>query len=126
MNNTAKLVALEALYAQLPKIECQRKCQACCGPIMMTRLESKRLPEIELDKVPLKFGVGFYTRTPSETLICPLLKNGECSVYERRPAICRLWGLTEELRCPWGCEPDVRWTDVRAKAWLDAVQRIGV
>ena len=126
MNNTAKLAALEALYSMLPKIECQRKCQECCGPIMMTRLEAKRLPELVCDKVPLKFGVGFYTRTPSTTLVCPLLKNGGCSVYSRRPAICRLWGLTDELRCPFGCEPDVRWDDVKAKAWLDEVQRIGV
>jgi Fe-S-cluster containining protein len=126
VNNTAKLAALEALYAMLPKIECQRKCQDYCGPIMMTRLEAKRLPELICDKVPLKFGVGFHTRTPSKTLICPLLKEGACSVYSRRPAICRLWGLTDELRCPFGCEPDERWDDVRAKAWLDAVRRIGL
>lgn len=126
MNNTAKLAALDALYSQLPKIECQRKCHECCGPIMMTRLEARRLPEIKWDSVPLKIGIGFFPSRATTTLVCPLLKNGECSVYNRRPAICRLWGLTEELRCPFGCEPDVRWPDAKAKAWLDEVQRIGV
>ena len=92
----------------------------------MTRLEAKRLPELVCDKEPLKFGMGFYTRVSIKTHICPLLKDGACSVYDRRPAICRLWGLTEELRCPFGCEPEERWTDKRAKEWLDAVQRLGV
>jgi len=126
VNNTAKIAALEALYAMLPNIVCQRKCQDCCGPIMMTRLEARRLPEMRFDKEPLKLGMGFYTRVPSKTLICPLLKDGACSAYSRRPAICRLWGLTEKLRCPFGCEPDERWTDERAKEWLDAVQRLGI
>lgn len=117
---------MEALYAQLPKIECQRKCQECCGPVMMTRLEARRLLEVKCDTVPLKIGMGFFPRRSTNALVCPLLKNGECSVYSRRPAICRLWGLTEELRCPFGCEPDVRWADVKAKQWLDAVQRIGL
>lgn len=125
MNNTAKLAALEALYALLPKIDCQRKCQQFCGPIMMTRLEARRLPEVKFDTVPLKLGMGFYPRTSNTTLMCPMLKDGGCSVYSIRPAICRLWGLTEELRCPFGCEPTERWTDARAKQWLDEVQRIG-
>ncbi len=126
MNNTAKLIALEALYAQLPKIECQRKCQECCGPIAMTRLEAKRLPELAFDRLPSDAGISFISRTATDTLVCPLLKRGECSVYARRPAICRLWGLTEKLRCPHGCEPVPRWTDAQAHAWLDAVQRIGL
>lgn len=126
MNNTAKLAALEALYALLPKIECQRKCQECCGPIMMTRLEAKRLPELDCDMVPLNIGMGFLSRAPTKNLVCPLLKDGACSVYERRPAICRLWGLTEKLRCPFGCEPVPRWTDEQAGEWLNAVQRMGL
>jgi len=126
VTNTAKLAALESLYAMLPKIVCQRKCQDCCGPIMMTRLEARRLPELKCDTVPLKIGVGYFSRTSTKTLMCPLLKNGGCSVYSRRPAICRLWGLTEKLRCPFGCEPDERWTEERAHKWLDEVQRIGL
>lgn len=29
-------------------------------------------------------------------------------VYTQRPYICRLWGTTEVLKCPQGCEP-TRW-----------------
>lgn len=127
MNNTAKLAALESLYAQLPKIECQRKCQECCGPIVMTRLEARRLPELQFDRMPMRTGLpGFahVSRVP-DTLTCPLLKDGACSAYDRRPAICRLWGLTEKLRCPFGCEPSPRWTERQAYEWLLAVSTIG-
>lgn len=132
MNNTAKIAALESLYAQLPKIECQRKCQECCGPIVMTRLEARRLPELSFDRMPMRTeggpplpGMGFVSRTP-ETLTCPMLKDGVCSVYDLRPAICRLWGLTEKLRCPFGCEPSPRWTEKQAYEWLLSVCKIGI
>lgn len=132
MNNTAKLAALEVLYAQLPKIECQRKCHESCGPIVMTRLEARRLPELSFEKMMMKHksgpplqGIGFLSIVPA-SLTCPLLKNGACAAYDRRPAICRLWGLTEKLRCPFGCEPSVRWTEQQAYEWIAAVSKIGV
>lgn len=37
---------------------------------------------------------------------CGYLSEGKCSVYDVRPAICRLFGSTEKLPCIHGCEPD--------------------
>lgn len=131
MNNTAKLAALQALYAQLPTIQCQQKCHDYCGPVPMTRLEARRIPEMTFDTMKLGHSIGsipgrgFICRVTND-LKCSALKDGKCSVYERRPAICRLWGLTDELRCPFGCEPSVRWTEQQAYEWLRQVAVIGL
>ncbi|HXJ92624.1 MAG TPA: hypothetical protein VMT20_07045 [Terriglobia bacterium] len=37
--------------------------------------------------------------------------------------ICRLWGLEESMRCPYGCEP--RLTETQAIAFLREAVRIG-
>lgn len=42
-----------------------------------------------------------------ETWKCNMLsKTGYCTVYSVRPLICRIWGATEKLPCPFGCEPE--------------------
>lgn len=43
------------------------------------------------------------------TYHCPFLENGRCTIYSERPAICRLWGASEALRCPYGCKPEEGW-----------------
>jgi len=91
----AAAAALEALYALLPGIECQRLCHSACGPIVMSALEADRIAST----------AG--RREAAEDLVCPYLEreSGLCGVYPLRPLICRLWGVTESLRCQWGCEP---------------------
>lgn len=45
---------------------------------------------------------------PSDTMDCPLLtSDGKCSIYEHRPAICRIWGVVKDMQCEHGCVPDV-------------------
>jgi hypothetical protein len=46
VNDTAKIKALDALYATLPRLDCQKKCSECCGPVTMTRLEAKRINQV--------------------------------------------------------------------------------
>lgn len=29
----------------------------------------------------------------------------KCTIYSHRPTICRLYGLSEKLKCPFGCIP---------------------
>ncbi len=37
---------------------------------------------------------------------CPALNaQRRCSVYDRRPMICRIWGASKMLVCVWGCKP---------------------
>jgi Fe-S-cluster containining protein len=112
---------LERLYATLPKINCRRLCQECCGPINMTELELRRLSEqfpalpsfarempIALSSGQVVSERGFATDCHQ----CPMLKDGACSVYPIRPMICRLWGLVQSMRCPHGCTPE-RWVSPR-------------
>lgn len=116
----AGLDALDALYATLPRIECKRLCQECCGPVFMERLEWDRIGE----------RLGRYPRPTAEQaagLECPMLDaDGGCGVYDIRPAICRLWGLVDGplTRCPHGCEPE-RWlTEAEGYEFLGRVAEI--
>lgn len=105
---------LDALYAELPTLQCQQKCQESCGPVFMSRLEWERICS--------RLGEE---RQGTADLRCPMLKDGGCEVYSTRPAICRLWGLVEKMRCPWGCVPERFLTDEEAHAWLERVVGAG-
>lgn len=109
--------ALEALYARLPRIVCQRQCQEACGPVLMSRLEWIRV---------LRSPAGRRTLRGADALTCPMLRHGGCAVYAVRPLICRLYGLVEDprMRCPFGCLPE-RWVTMdEAQALLEEAQTI--
>lgn len=93
---------LDALYAELPTIECKGKCWDACGPIFMSKYEWRRIlrhPRLKGKPEP---------RMRSD-FSCPLLTNNRCMVYRHRPMICRLWGIVESLPCPWDCKPEPRY-----------------
>lgn len=118
MSQNEKLAKLKALYARIPKLRCQRKCQACCSNIGMSFFEHGLLTDsvgivpvpMSLSKLATEGGaiIGETLSMGKEVRICPFLKNGTCSVYELRPFICRMWGATWMTRCPHGCKPE-RW-----------------
>lgn len=110
---TAALAALDTLYAQLPRLECQRKCQGTCGVIIFSRLEWQRILNTTRQKAQGK-----------RDCVCPYLKRGQCSIHTRRPAICRLYGLTESMRCPWGCIPEYWLSEEEGDAFLNVVERV--
>lgn len=85
---------LDALYTELPKLECAGRCSRSCGPIGMSRVEWQRMCKTAGEE------------RKATTLTCPLLEDDRCSVYAVRPMICRLWGLVITMPCPWGCIPD--------------------
>jgi uncharacterized protein len=88
---------LDDIYAQLPTVECQGRCQSSCDSVKMTEPERARILERHGRTVP----DGMFGER-----LCPALSPfGRCSVYADRPFICRLWGLTPQLRCPHGCRP---------------------
>lgn len=108
--------AMDKVYDKLPAIHCQRKCQASCGPILMSRLEWQRI----------KRKMGYRPKAKSLLEVCPMLNqnSGSCRVYSIRPMICRLWGLVEKMACPWGCEPE-RWvTDKEAAELLHEIETL--
>ena len=106
--------ALEQLYAQLPPMQCQGKCQASCTPIVFSRLEGERIRQA-VGSVPLA----------DSRLTCLMLRDGRCSIYRLRPLLCRTWGLTPTIRCPHGCEPE-RWlTEAEFHELIERVMAIG-
>lgn len=90
--------ALEALYAELPQMRCEGLCSDSCYSLAQTPLEQELVRErtgVELDLVQVP-----PTACPALTML------NRCGVYEVRPMICRLWGMTPGLRCQYGCEPE--------------------
>lgn len=89
----------DALYAQIPHVDCKGLCVDACGVIEATDAERERLPGLPLaDDAQARYERdGHYH--------CPLLVAGLCSVYERRPLVCRLYGAVDlpVLVCPFGC-----------------------
>ena len=112
MNNTERLQRIREIYVRIPKVNCQGKCQESCGPIAMTRLERKQLPDA-IDQI-------------SPDLRCPLLtQDGKCSVYDNRPLVCRLWGVVKDMPCIFGCTPERILTESEEREILKEINELG-
>ena len=100
-----KAAALQAVYAQVPAIECRGQCWDSCGPIELTRTERRRIAAgsgVEIaDRLPLHLPGG--GEVACAALTFPLRR---CGVYELRPLICRLWGVLDGMPCTYGCVPE--------------------
>jgi Fe-S-cluster containining protein len=105
---------LDALYAEMPTLDCKGKCAESCGPIVMSRVEWARLTET----------VGYEPKGTAD-LTCPLLDGERCSVYAIRPTICRLWGMVEAMPCEWGCQPSRILTNREGFAFLERAGELG-
>ncbi len=98
--------AVESLYAKLPEVSCKGLCQDACGPVFMT--------PFEMDRIVARIG---HRPVPSSE-VCPLLgKDGRCSEYDLRPAVCRIYGATPGLTCPHGCGPEKPLEPKAAMEW---------
>ena len=83
------------LRAAIPTFACIPGCHDCCGPVMASEWEMKRLPA-PVRKFSCKTSTG---------LDCPYLSLSSCMVYDERPLICRVYGTTPSLPCPRGQRP---------------------
>lgn len=97
---------LDALYAQLPPLDCQGLCADSCGPIPAGTAERQRMERAAGRRLEAP-----EVLTPVDGVLevcheCSMLKDGRCAVYDARPMICRLWGLVEDMPCPYGCAPE--------------------
>lgn len=91
----------EDLEKRVDSLHCKGLCQECCGPIPFPKRLRDEYPGMNLPGNPFRV---YLKAVRLNGYDCPFLKEGKCSIYEKRPAICHLWGNTEELQCPHGCE----------------------
>lgn len=114
--------ALTDLYATLPDIACKGLCARSCGPIMA------EIPEADAcgaDYALIQLGAHVVAAFSFDRKHrCNLLKNGRCTAYDHRPAVCRLWGVVEDMPCMYGCEPDRYLTRSEGQAFLRAVRDV--
>lgn len=102
---------IRRIYKRIPNIQCQRKCHSFCCRVVLSEAEREYFENAT--------GFGFDGANKERIFLdlldmangklsaeCPYLKNRLCSVYKNRPAICRLWGVSEGLPCPHGCKPE--------------------
>ena len=92
--------AHKRLYKRLPDMICKEGCTDCCGPVPFSKWEADNA------KAPYVESYG---------LNCIHIFDGKCSIYENRPFMCRLYGTTENLKCPHGCQPSYQITEELAQ-----------
>ena len=106
---------LDALYASLPKLDCQGYCHESCGPIGMSVRERTRILE--------RSGP---VRCDKHASCSMLTADRRCGVYEIRPMVCRLWGIVRSMPCPYGCRPEGGFLSDKAGLYfLAEADRIG-
>ena len=134
MNNTQRLAKIEDLLKDLPKFTCVEGCDICCGPVSGTRLEWQRILKVSGRKEKeiqneAKKSVAKYEETgQSAHLKCPLLKpGGGCSVYEVRPATCRLFGVVEHelMTCPVAGVAEGKISNEKSLQILAEIEKLG-
>lgn len=108
--------SIEAVWAEIPDVDCRGLCEAYCGPVDCSMVERRLLKEhgVRLKVLPV-LTVGIGAAEP-----CIALEDGRCTVYDVRPTICRLWGAVDVdgMRCEHGCRPERYLTDVEARQLL--------
>ena len=112
---------LQQLYDRVPVIDCKGACRTTCTVIEMSDRERERIAERGVDIPPL-------TRAPSFTHPKPcaaLGAFGQCTVHDVRPMISRIWGVTEDLPCVYGCTPAEYLSTAEAMELLGEASRVG-
>jgi Fe-S-cluster containining protein len=90
--------ALRALWDALPAIQCKGLCDDSCTAIDMSPLEHDLVREA---------GVDIPKHAVTKDQRCVALGTfNRCRVYESRPTVCRVFGLTRSLYCGHGCVPE--------------------
>lgn len=105
--------ALRAIYADLPTVDCVGECWPTCGPVypeavfqaerrILARLVGRRKQQ---GPALLLFSARVGREVPACEFLDPIDKR--CTIYEKRPLVCRLWGAADEawrdFHCKHGC-----------------------
>ena len=91
---------IQAVYDQVPDVECQGKCTQACGPIGFSQAEADQWVDQGI------IAPRTIHHPVHGALTCDKLSTeGRCTIYKDRPLICRLFGAVKRLKCPHGCRP---------------------
>lgn len=113
--------ALDAIYAELPTVQCQGRCAGACGPILLTDAEARRL-QLTAHRKPKTLPMAATSQDGAAAERCIYLTPADrCAAYAVRPLICRVWGVISSLSCPFGCVPTEWLDDLR---FLRIAQRV--
>lgn len=100
---------LKKIYGKIPELKCVRGCTECCGdptkpikegylpftPLFWSKIEAENIRRYLKEK-------GIKERVVKNPLEpCPYIENGKCLIYPVRPLMCRLFGVVEDLKCPY-------------------------
>ncbi len=107
---------LKKLYKKIPKIKCKGLCHPQCTIIGVSKIERKIIidklmfdPFMEIQQEdPLKKKyMQSITKCSEDSIRCPMLNmENKCNIYEDRPFVCRIYGVSKMLPCEYGCEPE--------------------
>lgn len=109
----SQLSLVKKIYASLPRIDCQGACADSCGPIAYS------IAEAEI----VRLSGGDPPTCGSGGMCSALSRKGKCRIYAARPLVCRLFGVVEAMRCPFGCQPDRFLSDSEV---LELFRQIGI
>lgn len=128
MPNT-NIATLKTILDRIPNANCKGLCQKSCGPLIVSRVENRYIREyckehnIKYKDFPTKVNLRkiiHHIKNPDSCRSCHYLTDdGRCSIYEVRPVICRMWGVTKTMPCPFECEPDRIMTTTEENEILD-------
>lgn len=126
MLDPKKLKKLEQLYSQIPAICCKGLCYTSCSIIPASKIEMKIVKEKHqinpfytmLDAIVKVNNIEYMKE---KFPVCQALVNGRCTIYSDRPAICRLYGVVENMQCEFGCIPEKMLT---AQQGYDLIEKI--
>lgn len=106
---------LQAIWNRVPEMkDCQGRCHTSCGPVPVSGAERKVIEDQGKD-IGIKDGM-------LGPMTCSLLSpDGSCSIYSVRPLMCRIWGASKFLPCPYGCVPERYITEVEAWEMLNEI-----
>ncbi len=91
-------MTLNEIYERIPAFKCVSGCSACCGIVPIAPAEIENIASyIAMNGVQVRV-LG------TDLLTCPYVVNERCSIHSVRPALCRIFGVTNDkyMRCPNG------------------------
>jgi Fe-S-cluster containining protein len=123
--------ALRMLYREVPEVKgCKAGCGKCCGPVPWTPAELARVthqvpPGTERVVAPGGLSNVLMLVNPATGACAMLDAEKRCTVYERRPLMCRIFAAADDvgLQCPFGARAGRPLKAAKARALTDRYQK---